>query len=89
MTCKHKKTEYQPNENEWVCPFCGAESTADMEFCVEYSPCDDYHCEALHCGDEVYCSGCDETYTGEKIAKKMMEKKNAKRCPHCDGRGWL
>ena len=66
MKCPHKHTEFQPNDSEWKCPNCGADSEY---FYVLFSVSKD--CELLHCEDWVVCDRCGLEQHGEVVAQMM------------------
>ena len=70
--CTTEKTRYQPKGDEWKCPKCGVQAD---HFYVDYGPCDDDYCEALHAKDHVICDVCDEYWSGEKVAELMTKGK--------------
>lgn len=80
--CKHKHTEFNPKDEAWKCPNCGADNGY---FYKDDSP--DFDCEELHVEDCVRCESCASNWSGKKVAALMMKKANQKPCPHCKGTG--
>jgi len=70
--CFAKHAKYQPTDEEWKCPICGADSeyfyidTPDPEASDE--------CELLHEDDIVCCTQCGNGWTGAEIAEIFLEK---------------
>jgi DNA-directed RNA polymerase subunit RPC12/RpoP len=83
-TCREKHTLFQPTNDEWACPSCGADS---LDFCVDTSP--NMDCELLHTEDYVTCSACDREWTGTGAARLLKAKAQMVKCPTCSGRGFV
>ena len=84
-------TEYQPSDEEWKCPKCGA--GAEDGFCI-YDPsyCEDdgdENCPKLHNDDSIICEECEFSCSGEEFAKMAKEKSTKVKCSHCNGTGWV
>jgi Zn finger protein HypA/HybF involved in hydrogenase expression len=87
VVCYAKHTKYQPTDEQWQCPLCGADNES---FTVEESPdevADD--CELLHEEDEVHCSNCNSSWSGKAVAAVMAKKANLVVCPTCKGAGYV
>lgn len=87
MACTVKHTQFQPANDEWKCPKCGA---GNEKFVIDESASKDEDCVLLHEEDTCYCYECELAWSGKKIA--AMLEKNAKEgeyvtCPHCKGFG--
>ena len=79
MICKAKHTDYQPTENKWRCPACGAGSEAFwIEEAAEYANDD---CELLHAEDSVRCASCQSVFTGSALVKKLKKEDCVVTCP--------
>ncbi|MHA1167113.1 MAG: hypothetical protein ACTSRU_04785 [Candidatus Hodarchaeales archaeon] len=81
-------TKYQPNDEEWKCPKCGA----GVEYFTIYDSVDcvdDVDCCKLHNDDAVFCDKCDYSVSGRDLAKILKNKSNRSECPHCKGTGWI
>lgn len=88
-TCSFKHTKYQPTDEEFCCPKCGAPGG---DFCVDESP--NYVCELLHEDDGLVCygkggKGCKAQYgtDGKSFAARLQKAKNLVCCPTCKGSG--
>ena len=85
MICNAKHTEYNPSEEEFVCPKCGS-----IDFFIDYIPEDaNEECEKLHVDDFIYCDKCQYETTGKKFAEYVIKQKNLVKCPHCKGKGMV
>jgi radical SAM protein with 4Fe4S-binding SPASM domain len=88
VPCSHKHTPYQPSDDEWRCPNCGADN--DHFYIVEPVG-DTYNCPFLHAADEVGCSKCDKGWTGTRLGALLAKRKSVKieKCPTCKGHGFV
>lgn len=86
MDCPHKHTKYQPTDEEWKCPKCGA--TAVDGFIIEDGPNED-ECPSLHNDDFIRCSRCDYETSGKAFAAYVMKKNSLVPCPCCKGKGMV
>ena len=87
MGCPAKHTKFQPTDEEWRCPRCGAGSDY---FYIELSAPDaDPDCDKLHVDDWIICDNCGGGWKGSTVAKKLKEKLNYIPCPYCKGRGYI
>jgi len=81
MSCWYKLTEFQPTDEEWLCPRCGA---SNENFAVCDSSCG---CDMLHDGDEVKCDRCSTEWSGKELAEEMVQRLNTVECSCCKGTG--
>ena len=86
MICPAKHTAFQPTDEQWRCPKCGADNS---KFYIE-EPADGSaeDCVKLHKQDELFCS-CGYAASGESFSKKAMAAQNRIVCPHCNGEGTI
>ena len=92
IPCSAKHTKYQPTDEEFCCPKCGA---TVGHFCVDDGP--NLDCDLLHDEDELNCygepgaMGCPAQYgtTGKAFAALVVKKKNIQTCPTCKGKGYV
>jgi len=85
VSCSEKHTKYQPTENEWRCPWCGADNKSFyIEEPIETARDD---CEKLHEGDGLYCYICKDALSGKAFAAQIQKTKNLIPCKHCKGSG--
>ena len=87
MTCGRKHTLFQPTDEQWVCPICGAESG---DFAIDSDDLDS-ECPLLHTDDSVVCFKCGNEWSGSQISKILKKKYHVGlvKCPHCNGAGWI
>lgn len=83
--CNGKHTRYNPTEEEFVCPKCGAKCG---DFFIAENFGDD-ECELLHDDDCLQCSKCEYTISGKSFVKKLLKDKCTIACPTCGGSGEL
>lgn len=87
MSCPAKHTVFQPTDEQWRCPDCGADNS---HFVIEMGDqTAEESCEKLHQLDEVYCHTCDDGWSGKAVATKLMKKANRVPCPTCKGCGTI
>jgi hypothetical protein len=91
MSCTRKHTKYQPLDEEFKCPRCGATPNTDLQFIqeppkTEWGTLDD-ECTELHDDDMCNCNRCDYGVSGKSFAARLMKQNNLIPCPHCKGRG--
>lgn len=87
--CTDKHTAYQPSDDEFKCPKCGA--TAG-EFYIETeaeASTTRADCALVHPDDVLLCTKCGYGVSGKAFAAAIMKKKNLVPCPHCHGRGTI
>ena len=85
IPCDSKHTAYQPPDEVWLCPKCGADTGS---FIIDNSADDaNSDCSLLHEDDEVRCLACHDGWSGKQIAKKLMTINHRKVCPTCKGAG--
>jgi hypothetical protein len=79
LACTGKHTKYQPTQEEFCCPKCGAKCG---DFCVD----DDI----LNCYG-VDAKGCPSQYGvgGKAFAAGLVKKKNLVPCKCCKGKGYV
>jgi len=82
---QRKHTAYQPSDEEWKCPKCGAGIGDFIIEEVDESKHDD--CEKLHKDDFMKCYNCGHDTTGNRFAAKCMKEAQAVVCQHCHGKG--
>lgn len=83
MICEGKHTVYQPTDDEWRCPKCGADNSL---FSIEESFGHD-ECPLLHTQDQITCFSCGHGTSGSRFAGAIQKRKNLVPCPCCKGRG--
>ena len=69
MTCERKHTSFQPTDEQWVCPNCGAEYG---DFAIDSDEIDS-ECPLLHTDDPVVCFKCGKEWSGSQIAKILKK----------------
>jgi len=85
VVCSAKHTAYQPTEDEWKCPYCGANSDS---FWIEEGAADaNEDCVLLHNTDGATCTACGKWITGKAFAARLQKQHNLVPCEHCKGRG--
>lgn len=85
MPCQAKHTKYQPTDEEFKCPQCGAPGG---EFYIAESPDEsDPDCTLLHPGDYLACSKCEYGTSAKSFAASLVKKNNLTPCTHCKGTG--
>jgi hypothetical protein len=89
MMCPVKHTKYQPTDEDFACPKCGATPDSDEGFYSEFSPDGAEDCPMLHDDDELRCYRCDYTTSGKRFAISIAKAKNMVKCPHCKGAGLI
>jgi hypothetical protein len=83
--CPAKHTKWQPKEDQWVCPRCGA---GKEEFNIE-EPDSQAHeeCGLLHEFDELRCLRCDYANYGKDFSLYCATTDEYETCPCCGGLG--
>jgi Zn finger protein HypA/HybF involved in hydrogenase expression len=92
MSCQAKHTEYQPTEEEFVCPSCGKGPKDEPQGLVVEGNDDDgadTECPLLHPHDYLRCYTCDYDTGGQAFASSVAKKKNLVPCPTCKGKGMV
>lgn len=84
-TCQHKHTKYQPTDEEWRCPKCGASYDDGEEFVIWDAVGED--CSLLHDEDYLKCQKCGYETTGKRFAAYVVKKNSLIPCPTCKGKG--
>jgi Zn finger protein HypA/HybF involved in hydrogenase expression len=85
IICAAKHTVFQPADDQWRCPGCGA--TNEHFYIDESAENSNEECGKLHEKDYVVCRKCDYGASGKALAKSMQEKYHYKTCPTCGGKG--
>lgn len=87
IPCTAKHTKYQPADEDWVCPNCGA--TIGTFCIVEPIESANPDCPLLHEDDQLGCMGCGdyEGQSGKAFARKIQKAKGLVPCTHCKGTG--
>jgi hypothetical protein len=85
IICNRKHTKYQPTDEQWRCPNCGA---GNESFYIDNDDSAS-DCGLLHVDDTIVCD-CGQIWSGKQLAQIMRRiyKNGVKRCPHCNGTGW-
>lgn len=89
--CPAKHTKYQPPDDAWKCPKCGATSNAASLtapcFIIE-DPDEEAlsDCGLLHERDNLSC-GCGYGTSGKAFAARHQKAANMVPCPTCKGHG--
>ena len=83
--CSAKHTAYQPTNDEWRCPKCGAGVEHFTIYDSSESALDD--CELLHKDDYLLCTNCNYESSGAAFSKLIMKQINVVECPCCKGKG--
>lgn len=87
MTCRAKHVKYEPTDEEWRCPKCGA-GAGDF-YCDTWEEGADEYCELLHESADVRCIMCDYKTTGKAFSALIVKKGNLVKCPCCKGKGFV
>lgn len=87
--CGVKHTKYQPTDEEWKCPLCGANDDGEHFYIDSFVEGSADDCELMHRDDTVVCTACDYAWTGEQISKIMAKIASMIPCPHCKGIGFV
>jgi rubredoxin len=91
--CEAKHATYQVTDEDWLCPKCGlgfADKEDKEQFIIEEpDETANEECTLLHALDEIRCSRCDYTSTGERFSKLVAKKKSLVPCTCCKGTGWM
>ena len=90
--CPGQHTAYQPTDEEWACPHCGA---GPEYFYVDFTNYSD--CDLLHTDDVIVCcskacidkNGECREWSGKALAAALQKKANMVKCPCCNGRGYV
>jgi len=87
VPCRAKHTKFQPSDEEWRCPRCGA----DAEYFYIDEPDPDAHvdCSLLHEKDFVVCENCGKGWSGKRVAQMLQKKHDYIICPTCNGKGFI
>ena len=85
VICSAKHTAFQPTDDQWQCPKCGAGSESFWIEDADASSSDD--CGKLHEKDTVICIQCEGGWSGQKVASILAKRLHLVTCPTCKGRG--
>jgi len=85
MACLAKHTVYQPKDEEWKCPKCGADNNHFT--IIDSAPLVSDDCVLLHSTDECECTKCGYGGSGVSVARALMNQGNLVPCPCCKGKG--
>lgn len=83
--CHGKHTKYQPTEDEFRCPRCGAE--VGIFVVQETEGGANLDCELNHPGDSLGCDKCGYGTSGRAFAARVQREKGLVPCQHCKGTG--
>lgn len=85
MGCLAKHVKFEPPDEKWVCPKCGA---GVGDFCI-YDTVEnaDGNCPLTHPGDYIRCMKCDFETSGQAFSNRIKKKLNMVPCPTCKGTG--
>lgn len=83
--CTRKHTKYQPDDEHWRCPKCGAK----VDFIIDNDDVDDEECIKLHEDDCCICEKCDYGASGKVVASALMKLDHQVVCPTCKGKGTI
>jgi len=83
MKCIAKHTKYQPTDDEWRCPKCGASD----DFVIQDDAETTEDCLELHVSAELGCDRCGYGISGRAFAALVARKKHLVTCPTCRGKG--
>lgn len=83
--CPAKHTKYNPTQEEFKCPECGAPVGC---FVVD-EPAEDAldTCAKLHADDVLHCYKCGYKISAPRFVSRIVKEKNLVPCPTCKGRG--
>ncbi len=85
FNCEAKHTKYQPTDEEFNCPKCGAK-VGDF---FKDDPVGHDECELLHDEDNLCCATCGYGCSGKAFAARIVKAKNLVSCPCCKGKGFV
>ena len=85
MTCNAQHTTYDPPDELFRCPHCGA---FQGQFYIEEPDVQSEEgCGRLHVNDELRCNSCGYGTMGDAFATSVMAMAKLKPCPTCYGKG--
>jgi hypothetical protein len=84
MKCQAKHTPFQPTDEQWQCPKCGA---GFGDFTIDESASDIEDCSKLHSLDCCHCHSCGYETSGSIVARRLKKELNMQTCPTCKGVG--
>jgi hypothetical protein len=85
INCEAKHTKYQPTDEEFHCPKCGAK-------CGDFfkdDPVGHEECDLLHDEDNLCCATCGYGCSGRALAARIVKAKGLVQCPCCKGTGMV
>lgn len=85
FNCEAKHTKYQPTDEEFNCPKCGAK-VGDF---YKEDPVGHEECELLHDEDNLCCAQCGYGCSGKAFAARIVKEKSMVKCPMCSGKGMV
>jgi len=85
--CYKKHTKYQPTDDEFVCPRCGATPEDVKPFALQMAADDECDCDMLHMDDVLFCDNCGFSTSGRAFARRIQKEKDLVTCPFCKGKG--
>ena len=84
-TCETKHTKYQPTDEEFHCPKCGAK-VGDF---YKDDPVGEEDCDLLHDEDNLSCANCGYGCSGRALVARIIKAKGLVQCPCCKGAGMV
>lgn len=92
MSCGYKHTKYQPTDEEWRCPKCGAgfeDKSGGFVIWDGVSDNEEGECQLLHVDDYLKCQKCGYDCQGKDFAAYVVKKNSLVSCPCCKGKGFV
>lgn len=89
FTCKGKHTSFQPDNDQFKCPKCGAPSG---NFYIDESGANAHEeCTLIHTDDFCACVDCGYSASGASVARALMKAGHVGmvQCSCCKGTGWV
>ena len=83
INCEAKHAKYQPTDEEFTCPKCGA-------VCGDFYKEDAVgheNCELLHDEDNLACFKCGYRCSGKFFSGRLVKSKGVVKCACCGGKG--
>ncbi len=85
--CPAEHTKFQPTDEQWRCPECGA--SFNHFYIVDNDEDVSVDCDLLHKKDEVVCSDCNYEASGQKTSLALLKKSKRVPCECCKGTGFV